>query len=287
MLFLLLIIPYIVAATPSCLVPSNSTTCPSGCRLLSSLPDAEIVAEFTCSDGSIHRCDAPYALVATSVQRALLEPMWTPPDLNGSFRTNSLGDGWYTECAMTDFRGERLLDSEIQTEGCTEMYACVCPVPDEEIPTIPELKVRTMNTSYTLGTGVGYRNSTFTVYASGSYVVSSSTRREVTSLASLDAVHAEAVEWALRSTNSSLIQVTDGAVEHEVGALFQWNGTLTIPHRSIWEFVVPYNTTATFEVGEAENVTTQAWWARWMDAGVVVRAHTPSFFVRDVLSRIS
>lgn len=284
----------------SCLVESNSTTCPSGCRLLASLPDAEIVAEFTCADGSIHRCTAPYAQVATSVQRSLMEPMWTTPGLTGTYRTNTLGDGWYTpECAVSSFQGEgRLLESSIPEAGCTgdELYACVCPVPTEAPDTNPELKIRTTNTTYTLGTGVGYNTSsgTFTVYAAGYYVISSNTYRDIVSLTSESTVQAEAAEWALRDTNSSLLQITEGAVEHEMGSSFQWNGSaLIIPHRSIWEFVVPEGNVTTFVWGNdnntVESVSTQAWCARWIDVDVVVSVYnTTSFFIRDVLpSRIS
>lgn len=276
------------AASISCLVPSNSTSCPSDCRLLASLPDAEIIAEFTCADAPIHRCTAPYARVATSVQRALLEPVWTSPELNGTFRTNTLGDGWYTECAVSEFGGEKLLDSVVPDAGCDGVpYVCVCPVPDEVLDTHPELKIRSGNTTtYTRGTGIGYTNGTFTVYAAGYYVVSSETSRDVVSLAANSAVQAEAVEWALRSTNSSLIQVTDGATEHEIGAWFQWNGSvLVIPHRSIWEFVVPENVSAEFGWGNTSLVT-QAWGARWIDADVAVHVRTPpapTFFMRDVL----
>lgn len=268
---------------------ANSTSCPSPeCRPLKSEPggDAEVVAEFTCSDGALYRCDPPYAKVAESVQRALIEPTWLSPDVPSGvlYRTDTQGDGWYEPCALTDFQGERLMDP-VSTTSCETLspWVCVCPL-EEATPADPELKIRTPNTTYALGEGIGYRNSTFTVYTSGYYVVSSPDSRNLTYLESGSVLeNARAVEWASRPGNFTIMQVVNGSLEHEVGAWFNWTGdSLTIPYRSIWEFVLPIGSPAAWFAAEECVIPFDAWCVTRLEAGVSVWTNASSFFIRDV-----
>ncbi len=286
---LLLLIAWVSASAPrSCIVPTQnqSEACPTDCALLASADGAEIVGEFACVDGGVYQCTAPYAQVASSVQRALLEPTWARPDLAaGTYRTNTLGDGWFVPCAVSDLKGDGLLDSYVSEDACDDpltQWACVCPLVEVPVPglspTVHTLKIRAPNASHSLGTSLGYALGNFTVYDAGYYTVSSATTRNLTLISAGSTIRAQAVEWADFAGNFTLLQVTAGVTEHELGDSFGWNGThLIVPYTSVWEFVpsAPANFSGVGECG--------VWCASRLDGGLEIETDSANFFMRDVL----
>lgn len=276
-------------ADRTCLVPSNTTTCPEGCRLLRSADGAEIVGEFTCADGDVRLCSAPYTPIAASVQRALQEPVWELPDLAGLhlYRVDSAGDGWHVPCARTDFlSGTMLLDSvtcDADDLVGESWYACVCPVVEETEVEEPSIKVRTTNASYALGRSLGYAAGIFTTYMSGWFTLSSFSTRELVLLTAGEQAEGYAMESADLLRNSTVLQVVGGVTEHEVGASFGWNGTsFVIPGHSLWEFVSGVGSENAY-MSACPDQTLNVWCVAWLDEGEVVHTNSTAFFVRGLV----
>lgn len=261
-----------------CLISSSpSEGCAPGCRALVSQPGEEIVGEFACGDGSLHSCVPPYADVAASVQRSLLEPMYARPDVAGvRHRTNTEGDGWLAPgCASTRFQGERLLDPvPVEDEGCeSAALACVCPIPPESNGWDDAgvlMKVRVPGGECALGRGLGYDGTNLTAYAPGWYVVSSFGNRSFHQV--LEGGPVVTFPGALAAQRfggqnaTAILQVTDGAVEHAVGGV-TWNGThVSLPFRAHWQFVSPGG--GTLPCGGS------VWCAAWADGHVRVASQT-------------
>jgi hypothetical protein len=283
-------------ADRTCLVPSNTTTCPEGCRLLRSADGAEIVGEFTCADGDVRLCVSPYTVIAASVQRALQEPVWELPDAAGlhDYRVDSAGDGWHVPCARTDFSGsagDHLLDSvACSADLAEEWYTCVCPAVEEAEVEETSIKVRTTNASYALGHSLGYAAGVstndpgvFTSYLSGWFTLSSASTRDLVLLTAGEQVEGHALESADFLRNYTVLQVVDGDVEHEVGASFGWNGTsLVIPSHSLWEFVSGMGHENTYMSACPDQIL-NVWCVAWLDEGEVVHTNSTAFFVRGLV----
>jgi hypothetical protein len=267
----------------------NSSVCSStSCVLLLSQSENEIIGEFTYAPGNLRQGDAPYELVSDSLLTSLVKPSFSRPRISGTFRVDTDTDGWYAasppdSCYYTDFQGTMIFDSVSQTCADPEdtRYACACPLTEEEIEEEPSLKLQRWDFAYSIGKSLGFQSLAFYVYREGYYMLSSAYNRTLAYMNSENNVSSfEFIESVDFDKNYTFIQITNGSVEHQAGAEFYYaESNLTIPWRSIWEFV-------------GENLTFigsrtcgPVWCAYWLDANESVSVQNAStYFVRDILS---
>jgi hypothetical protein len=225
--------------------------CPVGCKAWVSLPDLDILAEFTCEDGQVRDSVDPFPVLALNPVRALIDPPLAEPSLNETYWVGTLGDGFYRPCTAASWPDQALLEGQIVDCESVLPWLCLCP---RETPAPLEhehtLMARDAPVDYAQG-HVGFRDGKIWAFTSGMFYVHNASGAFVVS--DPNSTQADYVELLYDDSSVALWMTLDSAVVlAENGPFLFDNQTLTLPFEGLWVVTIRGNSSVT-ECGARQN----------------------------------